>query len=241
MVFMLLLFGPYDGFYVELSPWLYAPQAPFSWLPNLGDHFWTLKYSVMGLAVLSLFNSRMASILFAGTFLIFNFYVKSFSTTWWITNTHLNFFAIALCFVPEKINKKDSECASFLLAFMILYVTALYFQAGVSKLIHGGIGWFFNGHRIWTETLLLGTPFGKWLTQWPQIFTFMSFGTGVFELFVPAFFLIRTKQRYAAFVAILFHAGTFIVMGISFWFLWVLYPALFLIIHKGSEKEFPKE
>ncbi len=181
----------------------------------------------MLLALGSAFNFKTAQILFAIAFFFFNFYVKSFSTTWWITNTHLNFFAIALCFVPQKGTLKAQELASFLIAFMMLYITALYFQAGISKLIHGGIYWFFDGYRIWTETVLLGTPFGKWLTQWPQLFTLMSFFTGIFELLLPALFLLRTTQGKMALVAFLFHMGTFLVMGISFWFLWALYPALF--------------
>lgn len=229
IVGILLIFGPYDHFYVDMAPWLYAPKAPFEWFPILEMHFWTLKYSVLILAFLAPFNYRIFKILFGISFLFFNFYVKSFSTTWWITNTHLNFFAIALCFTPRYRTQKSMELASFLVSFMTLYIAALYFQAGLSKLLHGGIYWFFDGSRILTETILLGTPFGKWLTQWPQVFTVMSFATGLFELFLPPFFLFSSTQRLAALCAFFFHMGTFIVMGISFWFLWALYPALFLI------------
>lgn len=230
IVFFLLLFGPYDDFYVEMAPWLYAPQAPFAWFPNLGVHFWTLKYGVMVLALLSSLHLRFAQILFAMSFLLFNFYVKSFSTTWWITNTHLNFFAFALCFTPrDPLKKSSQEMASFLISFMTFYIAFIYFQAGISKWIHGGIGWFLDGERIRTETLLLGTSLGKWLTQWPQAFDLAAFGTGIFELLLPPFFLFRNTQRFAAFIAICFHLSTFLVMGISFWFLWFLYPTLFFL------------
>jgi hypothetical protein len=228
MVFLLLLLGPYDDFYVEMAPWLYSPQMPFAWFPRLDAHFWTLKYSVMVLALLSTMKLRIAQILFAICFLLFNFYIKSFGTTWWITNTHLNFFAIALCLTPRNSKKKSSqEFASFLIAFMTLYIAILYFQAGLSKLIHGGLGWFLDGERIRTETILLGTSFGKWLTQWPRLFNGAAFGTGLFELLLPPFFLLRNTQRFAALIAIGFHLSTFLVMGISFWFLWFLYPTLF--------------
>lgn len=206
---------------------LYEPRQPFSWFPNLGWHFWTLKYGVVFFAVLSAFNCRLGTVFFALTFLLFNYYVKSFSTTWWITNTHLNFFALALCFVPNQRHARSAELASFLISFMTLYVSILYFQAGLSKVIHGGFSWFFTGDRILTETLLLGTPLGKWLTQWPWIFSFLSFGTGVFELLLPPLFLFRSTQRQMAMIAFAFHMGTFMIMGISFWFLWALYPALF--------------
>ena len=151
-----------------------------------------------------------------------------FGTTYWITNTHLNFFTLALCFEPTgKNTKAQFETASFILAFMIAYIAALYFQAGLSKLLLGGLNWFWEGKRIWTETILLGTPFGKWLTNWPWLFQGMGIGTGVFELILPLFFFFeKTKARCAA-IAILFHLSTYIMMGISFWFLWTLYPAIF--------------
>lgn len=116
--------------------------------------------------------------------------------------------------------------ASFLLAFMITYIACLYLQAGVSKCLWGGMDWFTTGKRVWTETCLLGTPFGKWLTQWPLLFQFMSAGTAVVELAVPFLFFFNKTRAVAGLIAILFHLGTFLVMGISFWFLWALYPAL---------------
>ncbi len=110
---------------------------------------------------------------------------------------------------------------------MITYVAVLYLQAGLSKVLLGGWEWFLTGNRIWTETILLGTPIGKWLTQWPSIFRGMGIGTGIFELILPFFFFFERTQAKVASIAIAFHLATFIIMGISFWFLWALYPALF--------------
>ena len=229
IIITLLILGPYDSFYVDTASWLFKPHFPFFWFPNLGIHFWTLKYSVILLGICNILNYQrwITEPLFAITFLLFNFYVSCFSTTYWITNTHLNFFAIALCFEPRKNCAERFAKASFILAFMITYIAALYFQAGLSKLIMGGWEWFFEGKRIWTETILLGTPTGKWLTQWPWIFRMMSLGTAIFELVLPFFFFFNNTRKYVAIIAILFHLSTFAIMGISFWFLWALYPALF--------------
>lgn len=220
LVIILLLLGPYDSFYVDTAPWLYSGNF------NLGFHFWTLKYAVILFALCFGFGfaKRITGPLFALSFFFLNNYITHFGTTYWITNTHLNFFSIALCFTPSK---KNREFASFLLAFMITYIAMLYFQAGISKLLLGGWSWFFDGKRIWTETLLLGTPFGVWLTQWPWIFRILGLGTALFELFVPFLFFSRKWQKPAAIIAILFHISTFFIMGISFWFLWTLFPALF--------------
>src|SRR5664279_3149025 len=99
LVIILLILGPYDSFYVDTADWLFSARFPFYWFPNLGVHFWTLKYLVILLAVGNLFLSlrSFTAPFFALTFLFFNFYVTCFSTTYWLTNTHLNFFAILLC------------------------------------------------------------------------------------------------------------------------------------------------
>jgi len=244
IVILLLLVGPYDSFYLDTAPWLYKAKTPFPWFPNLGSHFWTLKFSVIFFALsfgLGIWKKTTGP-LFALLFLFLNYYVTCFGSTYWVTNTHLNFFAIALCFVPQK-SKSSKEFASFLLAFMITYVAFLYFQAGLSKLLWGGLDWFISGQRIWTETILLGTPLGKWLTQWPWIFQVMGIWTGIFELFLPFLFFFEKTQRWCAVAAITFHLGTFTVMGISFWFLWSLYPALFFIKRNSSirlQSSFPR-
>lgn len=227
MVIFLLLLGPYDDFYVKGADWFFKAQQPFPWFPNLENHFFTLKYFTVIFALCNALNIQrwVTGPLFAVSFLFFNFYVTCFGTTYWITNTHLNIFALIL--LLDRPNNK--EMASFIVAFMTTYISALYFQAGLSKLLLGGVDWFIYGERIWTETILLGTPFGKWLTQWPWIFRGLGIGTAVFELMMPVLFFFSATQPYVAFMALLFHLGTFVVMGISFWFLWALFPALFFI------------
>lgn len=237
IILILLSFGPYDSFYVDTVPFLFSAQPPFPWFPNLGIHFWTLKYAVLLGAVCVLFDlkRRWSRPFFALTYLIFSYYITCFGTTYWITNTHLVFFTCALCFEPEnQTSPKQKQIASFILAFMITYIAVLYLQAGLSKVVMGGSEWFLDGKRIWTETLLLGTPFGKWLTQWPTFFIPMSLGTGLFELFVPFCFFFNRTRQFAACAAIAFHLGTFAIMGISFWFLWTLYPGLFLLYQSKS-------
>lgn len=233
IIITLLTLGPYDSFYVDTAPWLFNGKAFFLNFPNLGIHFWTLKYFVIFLAAcVALDYYRLITRpLFAVAYFIFSFYVTCFGTTYWITNTHLIFFSLAICFEPTlrnmNYNAAQKELASFIIAFMITYISVLYFQAGLSKLLLGGWNWFLEGKRIWTETILLGTPFGKWLTKWPWIFRGIGIGTGIFELIFPFFFFFRKTQRWVASIAILFHLGTFVIMGISFWFLWILYPAIF--------------
>lgn len=129
---------------------------------------------------------------------------------------------------PIENRSRDGERASYILAFMMTYIAVLYFQAGLSKLLLGGWQWFLEGERIRAETLILGTPFGKWLLQWPFVFRLLGLGTGIFELVLPFLFFFQKTRCWAACCAIAFHLGTFAVMGISFWFLWTLYPAIFL-------------
>lgn len=233
ILFTLITLGPYDSFYVETAPFLFQAKAPFPWFPNLGIHFWTLKYSVLILAACVFMDlyRKITRPLLALSWMFLSYYVTCFGTTYWITNTHLVFFTWALCFEPSMENNtptvKQKEIGSFILAFSICYIALLYFQAGLSKWLSGGLEWFLEGNRIWTETVLLGTPFGKWLTQWHFPFKLMGIGTGFFELLLPFLLFFNQSRSLFAILAILFHLGTFLVMGISFWFLWALYPALF--------------
>ena len=169
------------------------------------------------------FAERISGLILTFGWWYLQYYSTQFSTTYWITNTHTNWIILwltisAFCDIP-----------SIVLTFTMLYVSTLYLQAGVSKLLLGGIEWFTTGRRVYMETLILGTAFGKWLVphcQW--IFRLFGYGTAVVELIVPFLLFNPVLAPWAALTLFLFHMGTYSVLGISFWFLWILYPAIYL-------------
>ncbi len=110
-----------------------------------------------------------------------------------------------------------------MLSWSGVFIAVLLFQTGLSKLIYGGIGWFTSGDTLYVETILDGTAVGQKLTAMGSIFSVIGITVAVFELGFPWLFLWR-KYHFLLGVALLaFHTGTFVVMGISFWFLWPLY------------------
>jgi hypothetical protein len=212
VIIILLSCGPYGDFYTS-NPLLFTGYL------YLGNWFFVLKYFIIIQILLCLryYHSKIDNILLAVAFMYFQHYITCFSTSYWITNTHLNIF-LALTCLPKKYK-------SVVVRFCQVYIAFMYFQAGLSKLLLGGISWFLYGERIWTETLLLGTPIGKYLTQWPILFMPMGWFTFIVELIIPCCLLYN---KYLIIIPILFHIGTYMILGISFWFVWILFPAIFL-------------
>ena len=218
IVIILFTFGPYGDFYAQTSDFLFTCKL----LIPFGYNFYYLKYLTIILAIFVLFiKNRLIIIIFTILLNLLQYYITCFNTSYWITNTHINIFAILVCI---SYNKKYK---SFTLAFAMTYIAMMYFQAGLSKLIHGGLIWFITGKRIWVETILLGTNLGKSLLNYKLVFMPMGWFTFIFECVLAP--LLINKNKYIIYIALLFHFGTFIIMGISFWFIWLLFPALFFI------------
>ncbi|ATB34313.1 HTTM domain-containing protein [Melittangium boletus] len=242
-----VLIGPFDRFHVDAAPLLYRPVGPFSFIPELGyGGYYFLKYAVVvsGITFALGFKSRLSNAVFALTYFVFAYYVGHFSTQLFSYITHLNFFAIILCFVdssrfwsldwvldPSRRDQPYSlarrEFASFALAFMQLYLIAFYVQAGVNKLLIGGVDWFLTGATPYYGTLVSGTEPGLALTRFPWVFKGVSLFTGFFEM---GFFLILWKRlRWPFAVSVIgFHFGILLSMNIFFYQLSAVVPLLFL-------------
>lgn len=243
-----VLLGPYDRFHVDAADLLYRPAGPFAFIPALGaTAFYTLKYAVVisGLLVAVGFLTRLSCVVFAVTYFVFAYYAGHFSTELFSYITHLNFFAFALCFVDAERfwsldwvrapARRDAPCprarqerASFALAFMQLYVVAFYVQAGISKLLVGGMDWLLTGATPYYGTIVSGTDLGLVLTGHPWLFPIISLSTGLFEL---GFFLILWKPLRWIFAAgaIAFHLGILLTLNIFFYQLSAIVPLLFLL------------
>jgi hypothetical protein len=241
------LTGPFDRFHVDAAGLLYRPVGPFSFIPALGYWpFFLLKALVVvsGITFALGYKTRLSNVVFALSYFVFAYYVGHFSTQLFSYITHLNFFALILCFVdsarfwsldwvldPSRrerpYSKAHREFASFALAFMQLYLVAFYVQAGGSKLFIGGVDWFLTGQTPYYGTIVSGTNAGLQMTRFRWLFTVVSLLTGVFEL---GFFLILWKpfRRIYAVGVICFHFGILLSMNIFFYQLSSVVPLLFL-------------
>lgn len=251
VILIMVVLGPFDRFFGEMGPWLYAPRGLLTFIPVLDpETYWALRALVAASALSTALGlaTCVSSVVLALSFLVLNYYTAQFTGLSWNYDTHLNFFAIALCAGrsgargsldgllgwTRPASARDAQQASFLLAFMQLYVALLYLQAGVAKLVASGLAWFTRGVTPYYFTITSGTELGRYLTQWPWIFQVFTALGGLFELASLPLLLWRRTSRAVALAAMAFHLGTYLVMDISFWHLWALYPALFLRRPRGD-------
>lgn len=223
---MMLIIGPYDSEYHTTSALMFRPLFPFPFFPFLGLGFLWLKVLALLLGVLALvaYKSKFTLPMFTLLYATLNYYIHCFQGHYCLNHIHL---VVGLTAVSIAHFSKKPESASFVLTFMGGYIALLFFQAGIAKLLYGGLGWFSSGDTLYVETILDGTDFGRWFTQFAWFFPLMGMAVAIFELVLPFAFLFRALHPFYGAVLLLFHLGTFVAMGISFWFLWPLYFPLF--------------
>jgi hypothetical protein len=244
-VALLVACGPFGEFF-SVQRELYQSNGLLAWLPVLAAWQLTvLRVVTLVSALLLLFGyrTRAASVVCATTFFLLNGYTAAFTFPAFNYDTHLNLCLALLCFCdsgahwsidswqrPAAAHESAAPNGSFALGAMQLGVALLYLQAFLAKLLFGGPAWFLNGDVVLLHTLRIGSAFGRWLCQFPEVFAAIGVVTGLFELTV-SWALLRGGRvsALAALAAICFHFGTWLVLDISFWHLVVLLPPLFVV------------
>jgi hypothetical protein len=194
--------------------------------------------TLASLALWGATGSRPAGLLAAAQFARLNEHVAAFFPKMWSYNSHLNVFMLlvgalntsdSLAIRTGRRRAPDPRVQSLVLALLQLNVGVLYFQSAVSKLRHGGVAWMTSGQTLRASTAMMGTPLGHWLYREPRLFRAFSIATVAIEAaFLPALIIGWPDRRLIAAAAGAFHLGAAAVLGISFWHLWALFPALFL-------------
>jgi len=221
VIMILMIFGPYGSVYTDHQDLLQR----FGWfaVPLSAQSLLALRALTFAasLVLLSGRFARSAAAITAIGFFILNAYVSGFDGLW-NYNAHLNFMLFALCFI-----RRSAETSRQILFGIYVIVALVYFQAGLSKLLHGGWEWMISGRTIRTYAVLIGTDLGRYLTGFPVVFKAMTLASVPLELMLGVAFLVPRLQRPAAMIAVLFHLGIYSILGISFWHLWIFYPVLF--------------
>lgn len=250
----MLIWGPYDtSYHVEAALFLYRSKAPFLFLPPLGAGFFFLKIGAILIGGLALLGWRLnwSLPLFTLCYGWLNFEIHAYQEHYCMNQAHLNFILIALCLTKtgeafsldqkkseeKKLCDSELEKASWVLFFSGAFIATLLFQTGLAKLVYGGVSWFTTGDTIYVETILDGTSFGRQLTAFPSLFPLIGKATAIFELGFPWLFFWKRAHVFLGLSLLLFHLGTWTVMGISFWFLWPLYFPTFLGFHFSLHKK----
>ncbi|RYZ91661.1 MAG: hypothetical protein EOP06_06455 [Proteobacteria bacterium] len=227
-----ILFGAYSNFLFEAGSFLNEqPNVLTDLLFADWRRFVVLKVTclIAALAFILPSSYRFAGPPFLLSFTILDYLSFSVETRAWNFTTHLQLFILLLMFGKSgraQSSSLASERNSFIVRAMQLTVCELYFQAGLSKLLYGGFEWAWSGDTLFVMTYFHGTAFGKALLPSKEVFALLSTYALVFELSVP--FLFYALKARAAFYALLigFHLGTYLVLRVSFWQLFIFYPLL---------------
>jgi hypothetical protein len=220
----------YGRFYAENEAALYDS----SWLPPLGRLHGPLRTVVSVLAVLVALGvgglgTAVALLLAFG---LLDRYSASLSPRLWNNLFHVHLFLLGFCIAQAASlmapPARASQIASFVLTAMQLQVGLVYLLAGISKLRVGGLEWFIQGRTLLASTLFRGTELGRRVVAIPAARRAMGMATAVFELGTPTLMLWPAMHPWLAVMAISFHLGVLLFMRISFWHLWVFFPALFI-------------
>ncbi|GAA3836825.1 hypothetical protein GCM10022226_68450 [Sphaerisporangium flaviroseum] len=185
----------------------------------------------------------------AASFAVLNGYVAQFHPRLWSYNSHLNLFLCAATAVdttkwlsvgkrpPVASTKDEAQLQSLALTAMQLGSAAIYSQAGLSKILHGKVRWMSQGTTLKGALAVLGTPAGHRLSANDSLMRALSVVTVAGEAaFLPLLVTRWKDRRLIALGAIAFHLATKRLLGISFWHLWALYPALFIVAAPGGDR-----
>jgi len=133
-----------------------------------------------------------------------------------------------LLFDLEK-NKEQMFIPAWSLRLMQVVVACVYLQTGLEKLLIAGFSWF-EPQTLQTHLQAHPTSLGLWVAQFDILCIFLSLAAIIFEVgFISILLLPKAKYIFLP-MGVLFHTGTFVLMGIggfpSLW--WLVYIVWFL-------------
>jgi hypothetical protein len=97
----------------------------------------------------------------------------------------------------------------------VVVLTAYYWKAGVAKLHDSGLAWA-DGATLQFYMLTNHTPWGTWLAGFPAACAALSACSLAFELSSPLA-IARPLRWIVLGGGVLFHLGTWVFLGITFW------------------------
>lgn len=242
VVVLTLLFGPYGDFndtaFRILHPSLSSGETM---MVSGGRGVMRMMAIVAGTCVAIGWHTEATAVAVFVMYGVLNGWVAHLAPIMWNYNTHLLWFVLGIALTPSAavysvdamrqrngpIARDRRRSSAIVLVSMQLFVGVIYFQAGLAKLVAVGPSWYTTGRTLEVSLIRQGSAAGLWLAQFPLIVRKLSLMTGAFELsFLPLLMFKRLHAILAA-VAIVFHLSCYVLLGISFWQLWLLYLPLF--------------
>lgn len=237
VVLINMCLGPFTSFYAENADLLWTPGGvlDLSHLPYGALRAARLVLVVLCTGILLGLRPRLLSLVAGMVLLGVDYYLYRFDPAFWNFQNHLMFFLFLLATVDTRTTSRQGAWPSFVLTAAQLYIAVLYFQSGLSKVWSAGWTWVATGRTIAVSTLLYGTDFGRYWLRYPQLLPLLAGITIAFEMgFIVAYSQRRWHPVLGVF-AMCFHIGIWALMGIPFWQLWALYPALFVCYNNNGK------
>lgn len=226
------VFGPIDASLIEFK----TKFLGYSVLNSI-ELFWILK-PVLVITSLALFkwpkNLTLSGIQLVSGSLFLCLGVVSNSL--WNYNTHILIIA-TLAFISGlrvELKHDGKTIQKDLATALSLIFATIYFQAAVSKLVVSGLDWMNSGLSIYIHMLKFNPALSSILDGSPILFRLAGWLTVTGELFLGSLFVIPRTRKRAAIVSISFHIMLWFAFHISFWHLWIFYPALYFSWNKDT-------
>ena len=232
--------GNHFSFYHEFYPLLHGESLQWFYSKLTLNGLFLIKalFFITAFFFLIGFKTKYFGPAFFILYAFLNLYVVDFFPVAWSYNSHTVIFLFFLIFTPcgahfsvDRFRSKsktqhDLLYSSFCLAFFQIYIGFSYFQSFVSKLIYGGMDWFASGKTIKAYVDFYPTILNSLFESYPVLYSVSGIFTGIFEASILILLLLNFK-KIGGILGFVFHLSVFAAMGISFWFLWWLFPPLF--------------
>lgn len=190
--------------------------------------FFLLRAGLVGISVFTFVKpGLMALSLLQFMFGAMYLYLGVISEALWNYNTHVLLISL-LCLITGCKSYGRQQADDDLVSGISLLFGLVYFQAGLSKIVYSGAEWMNSGLSIFVHledfnpnlSAILGGH--KWLFQSAGYMTVLG------ELILGLLFILPRTTIWAASLAFLFHLLVWVSFGISFWHLWIFFPAVYL-------------
>lgn len=223
------VFGPIDSSLIEFKI-IFLNDTALNSILNSIELFWVLKILLVttSLALMKYPASLPLSALqmvSGGLFL----YLGVVSNSLWNYNTHIIIISI-LTFVAGLRSKTKSgnnvQEKELITALSLIFAT-IYYQAALSKMVVSGAEWMNSGLSIYIHLLKFNPALSSLLDGRGILFQVAGWMTVIGELALGTLFIVPKTRKLAAVSSITFHIMLWFTLHISFWHLWIFYPATY--------------
>lgn len=217
--------GPIDSSFIEFKA-NFSDDSVLNSILNTWEVLWILKAVLVAASVAlirSPANLILSSIqLISGSLFL---YLGVVSNSIWNYNTHIIVISI-LTFI-SGLPTKNKNAKRDLVGTLSFVFATIYFQAAISKLVVSGIEWMSSGLSIFMHLKMFNPPLSALLGGDPILFQTAGWLTVIGEIILGTLFVVPRTRKLAAVISVLFHVMLWLTFHISFWHLWIFYPAVY--------------